>query len=143
MHSSRMRTVHNSSCLLLGGLHTCPPPSRHPRSRLPPGPVTPLGPGTLPPEQAPPLWDQAPPGTSHPLPETCCKASWDATCNACWDSTPLGPGTPPGPGTPLDTCCKVCWDATCNAYWDSTPPLLVDRMTGTCKNITFVADSKD
>ena len=56
-----MRTVRNSSRLLLGG-------SLHP------------------PEQAPPRADtpqaQAPPR---------CKACWDTTCNACWDSTPPPP----------------------------------------------------
>ena len=35
--------------------------------------------------------------------------------------------------------CKACWDTTCNACWDSTP-LPVNRITDTCKNITFVAD---
>ena len=55
---------------------------------------------------------------------------------------PLGVGleTPrPDPSTSplgvgLETC-KACWNTTCNACWDTTPP--VDRMTDTCKNITF------
>ena len=46
MHSSRMRTVRNSSRLLVGGLH--------PPEQAPPGVGTPR-------EQAPP-WEQAPPG---------------------------------------------------------------------------------
>ena len=130
MHSSRMRTIRNSSCLLLGGLHT-PPESRSPRSRHLPQSRHPKG--------------VDPPGADTPrsrLP--CCKACWDTTCNACWDSTP--------------PCCKACWDTTCNACWDSTyppasrhagippamhagiappPTLRVDRITDTCKNITF------
>ena len=49
------------------------------------------------------------------------------TCKACWDTT-----------RPLGTCCKACWDTTCNACWDSTPhPPPVNRITDTCKNITF------
>ena len=66
--------------------------------------------------------------------------------SACWDTHPsgCGPGdTPPAIplnfplGVGLETC-KACWDTTpqescCNACWD-TPP---DRMTDTCKNITF------
>ena len=45
--------------------------------------------------------------------------------------------TPPGSRPPRadPPCCKACWDATCNACWDTTP--FVDRMTDTCKNITF------
>ena len=50
-----------------------------------------------------------PPGPGTPL-ETCGKACWDTTCNACWDST-----------DPLETCCKACWDTTCKACWDTTP----------------------
>ena len=34
-----------------------------------------------------------------PPPETCCKACWDTTCNACLDSTP-----PPPVDRILDTC---------------------------------------
>ena len=87
--------------------------------------------------------------------------------SACWDTSPPGSRHPPGPGTPqtrhspgsrhpprpvtrhagippamhagiahpLETCCKPCSDTTCKACWDTTPP--VDRMTDTCKNITF------
>ena len=83
MHSSRMRTVRNSSRLLSGGS----PPPHPPRSRPPL-------------EQANP-----PPRSRHPPEQT-------------------------------SPCCKACWDTTCNACWDSTPPP-VNRITDTCKNITF------
>ena len=52
------------------------------------------------------LPDQAPTPPDQALP--CCKACWDTTCNACWDSTP--------------PCCKACWDTTCNTCWDSNRP---------------------
>ena len=81
MHSSRMRTVRNSSRLHSGGLHTPPaagtPPEQTPQSRhIPLGADAPL--------------EQTPRGTGSPprADPPCCKACWDTTCNACWDSTP-------------------------------------------------------
>ena len=53
MHSSRMRTVRNSSRLLLGGLHT-PPREQAPWEQAPPGAGTPQ-------EQAPPPRAGTPP----------------------------------------------------------------------------------
>ena len=96
MHSSRMRTVRNSSHLLLGGSSWPPPEAGTPLEQAPPQSRHPPRAGTFP-EQAPP------PEADMPPPETCCKACWDTTCNACWDSTPP----------------------------------LVNRITDTCKNITF------
>ena len=117
MHSSRMRTVRNSGHLLLGGLHT-PQDQTPPRSRHSPGAGTPL-------EQAPPPGadppEQAPPGSRHSPAARHAGIEPPPHCKACWDSTP---------------CCKACWDTTCSACWDTTPPP-VDRMTDTCKNITF------
>ena len=76
MHSSRMRTFRNSSCLLAG--RGSPP--HHPKSRHPPG------------RRHYPLRAGIPsPGAGNPL-KTCCKACWDTTCKACWDTT-----TPPPP----------------------------------------------
>ena len=60
MHSSRMRTVRNSSHLLFGGLGLHYPP--RPPQQAPPG--------------ADPPPEQAPPGAGTPL-ATCCKACWD------------------------------------------------------------------
>ena len=81
MHSSRMRTVRNSSRLLLGGLHT-PPREQAPWEQAPPGAGTPQE-QAAPRAGTPPGAD--PPGAGTPL---CCKACWDTTCNAFWDSTP-------------------------------------------------------
>ena len=89
MHSSKMHTVCNSSCLLSegGGVSTPTPQSRHlPRANAAPWEQTPL-------EQAPP--QSRPPGAGTPQSRhppgsrpPCCKACWDTTCNACWNSTP-------------------------------------------------------
>ena len=71
MHSSRMRTVRNSSNLLSGGgLHT------YPQEQTPPGAGTPWS-RHLPPKQAPPR--SRPPRAGTPPLDTCCKACWD-TC---------------------------------------------------------------
>ena len=118
MHSSRMRTVRNSSRLLLGGLHT--PWEQTPQNRHP------LGAGTRQ-EQAPP----------------CCKACWDSTpllrgmlgyhlqCILGYH-TPLQGMLANHLQSMLGyhPHCKACWDTTCNACWDIPP---VNRMTDTCK----------
>ena len=136
MHSSRMRTVCNSSHLL-GGLHT-QPRCRHAQEQF-----TPL-------EQAPP-WEQAPPlgaGTPwirHPpgqiplnLPLGCgpgpdppqlpsCVWAWTPQADPLklppwmWAWKPARDAGIPHPHP--ETCCKACWDTTCNACWGSTPPL--------------------
>ena len=145
MHSSRMCTARSSSCQggsasVHAGIHppwvwAWRPPVvgletpqvwawRPPTLGCGPGdpPARPLnfppgcGPGNL----------QSMLGYHHPL-ETCCKAYWDTTCDACWDTNPL------------ETCCKACCDTSCNACWDTTPPPNppVNRITDTCKNITL------
>ena len=67
MHSSRMCTVHSSSCLFWGGLPQCMlgyPREQTPPDQAPPqDQALPTGPGT--PPQAPPS-DQAPLQTRHP-----------------------------------------------------------------------------
>ena len=108
MHSSTMRTARSSS--RPEGVSTMHPPP----DQAPPGPGTPPGPG-IPLDQIPPrlppwllAWTRPPSispfsvgldqiplhfplgcGPGHPPPETCCKACWNPSCNACWDSTPL------------------------------------------------------
>ena len=142
MHSSRMRTVRNSSHLRGGG-SPCPP-----RAGTPHNQGDPLGPGRPPwadPPQLPPwLWAWTGSPSTSPL-------------AVGLDLIPLNfplecqPGGPPGqiplnfplgcgpgnlhsmlgyPPTPMETCCKACWDTTCNACWASTPtppPLWTDR----------------
>ena len=115
MHSSRMRTVRNSSRLLSGGSPHPPPEqaphwSRHLHGNRPPWSRHP--PGANPPRAAPP-WSRHPP-RSRPR---CCKACWDTTCNACWDSTPPATrhaGIPPAmhagkahPSGQNDTCKNI------------------------------------
>ena len=132
MHSSRMRTVRSSShrgggvASVHAGIDTTPP-------RCGPGDPTPdVGLETPPPQ----VW--------------------------AWRNSPgCGPGDPPsvGPGDtpgqiPLNfllgvglEICKVCWDTTPQrpaARHAGIPPAMhagipppVDRMTDTCKNITF------
>ena len=92
-----MRTVRNSSRLLSGGgLHTPPEQEALPRSRHPLE--------QAPPQSRHPSWSRQPPPqkqtpqSRHPPP--CCKACWDTTCNAYWDSTP-----PPNRIT--DTCKNI------------------------------------
>ena len=129
-----------------GGLHQVPPL----RTRPPPGP------GTTPGTRKPPLlqgrhpWDQAPPWSRHP--------SWDQAPQSRHPpgpGSPLGPGNcpppgqipprtrhpPPGPGTPEQTPPRARHPPEQTPPRPGTPktrhPLPVDRMTDTCKNITF------
>ena len=81
--------------------------------------------------------------------------AWRSPWVWAWRPPGCGPGNPPfarplklplgcGLGnlqrmlgyTPLETC-KACWDTTCKACWDTTTPPPVNRITDTCKNITF------
>ena len=111
MHSSRMRTVRNSSRLLSGGVSTPPPRSRYPLpEQTPPEHAPPPGAGA-PQEQA------TPPGADHP-----------------GAGTSL-PGDPPGSRHPQE-------QATAPTPRSRHPPgedtpLPVNRITDTCKNITF------
>ena len=97
MHSSRMRTVHNSNRLLGGrGLH---PPWADP-PQLPPW----LWPGPDPPQLSPWVWAWRPPPGQITL-------DFPLGCGPGNLQGMLGyPATPPP-----ETCCKACWD--------STPPL--------------------
>ena len=90
MHSSRMRTIRNSSHLLLGGLPNPSPPEQAP-------PWEQTSQGADPPGSRPPR-EQTPPPAEPPN----CKACWDNTCNACWEST-----TPP-----LDRVTETCKNIT-------------------------------
>ena len=114
MHSSGMCTVRNSSRLISGAAggslppRAGTPPRRHPPEQAPPGA------GIL--QSGHPL-EQTPQEQVTPL----CKACWDMTCNACWDSTPPAArhaGIPPAMHAGI-----------------AHPP--VNRITDTCKNITF------
>ena len=58
-----------------------------------------------------------PPGSRHPPEQALPPEQAPSCCKACWDSTP--------------PCCKACWDTT------PAPLPPVNRMTETCKNITF------
>ena len=78
-------------------------------------------PRSRPPHSRHPL-SQVPPGPGTP----------SGTRHPPWDQAPPQDQAPPWEQTPY---CKACWDTICNAWWDSIPP--VDRMTDTCKNITF------
>ena len=97
-------------------MHTARSSSRHGGSPHPHGSRHP------PPEQAPQVWAWRPPPKARPL-------NFPPGC---------GPGNLQGMlgYHPPETCYKACWDTTCNACWDNTPSP-VDRMTDTCKNITF------
>ena len=57
-----------------------------------------------------------------------------------WEQTP--PGEQAHPQEQASPCCKACWDTTCNACWDSTTPTPVNRITDTCKNITFATSMR-
>ena len=122
MHSSRMHTAHSSS-RWGGGL---------PQRML--GYTPPQGVGL----ETPWVWAWRPP-QARPL-------NFPLGCRP-GDPTGQIPQLPPwvwawkparhvGIPPPSETCCKACWDTTCNACWDASPPTL-DRMTDTCKNLTF------
>ena len=121
MHSSRMRTARSSSSLLRGVRGVCL--SAYWDTHLPRA------------------WAWTGPGPGHPWawiplglsPDTPTPWAW------AWTPPPPGHGHPPGPesghppGLGLDT--PLAGHVTCKACWDTPPP--VDRITDTCKNITF------
>ena len=133
MHSSRMRTIHSSSCprqgvstrhplsvmaFWCGGLLLWPsaPPEDHtrrpPSIRRPPNQKAITEGHNRRPQQKAITEGHTPPGSRPPGEE------------------PPGAGTPQETPhrsrPPLETCCKACWDTTCNACWDTTPPLLTE-----------------
>ena len=146
MHSSRMRTVHSSSCLSHGGLPQCML-GYHPRKQTPLGAdpqSRPPRPGTHPLDQPPhptkqtPL-DQAPPQTRH-TPRTGTPPSRKNRpprpgppdqAHSPRPGTPSPWSRPPGPGTHPPT-----------RHTPPGTPLPVDRMTDTCKNITFATPQR-
>ena len=162
MHSSRMRTARSSSCLLGEGVSASVYAGIHPPGcgpgdplgqtpQLPPG----YGPEDSPPGQTPPPPPGCGPGDS-PHGQTPQPPCWVWPWRPPWPDPstsllsvgleaphgqtpqfPPGCGSgdpPPNPstfllGVDLETC-KACLDTT-------TLPPSVDRMTDTCKNITF------
>ena len=122
-------------------------PHTHTRSRPPQSRQSPPRAGT-PLEQAPPQSpEQTPSPSRHPLARSPSTSPLAVGLDQIPLNFPLGCGPGPDPPQlppwlwawrPPKTCCKACWDTTYNACWDSTdPPPPVDRMTDTCKNMTF------
>ena len=120
MHSSRMRTVRNSSHLLAGGVSTSPPPrSRHP-------------PRAAPHQSSPPPEQPRPGGAGTPWPDPPQLSPWLLAWTRSPSTSPLAVclETPPPHGqipqtSPLGVgleTCKACWDTTCKVCWDTVPP---------------------
>ena len=158
MHSTRIRTACSSSRQLWGG-----PPSVHAGIHPHPqcGPGDPLAVGLETPQVS--AW--IPPQVSawrhpHPLarplnlPLGCGPGD---PLRPDLSTSPLGVSLETPPARPLKLppgCgsgnlqgmlgythppgdCKACWDTTCKACWDTTPSPPQNRITDTCKNITF------
>ena len=148
MHSSRMRTIRNSSRLLTGGVRGCltpppqeqaPPGSIHPpgsspQSRHPPGAGTPLqillnfplgyGPGPDPPQLPPWLWTWTRSPSTSPLAVGLDQISLNFPLGC-------GPGRPPPPppDPPKLPPWLWAWKPARHAGIPPPPPPPVDRQT--------------
>ena len=144
MHSSRMCTAGSSSHL--GGVSTQPPQTRQVSPQQPPRPGTPPGPGTFPQQtsQEQTLPGSSPPGVgleTTPLARSPQLPSWVWA----WRLPPPPARSPStsslacGPGVGLAWARKPARHAGIPPAMHAgiPPPAPVDRMTDTCKNITF------